>query len=229
LEAQRSSGDTEDALLSSLLSRAFTGQLTAKWEEANAEWIAQKVELQERLPRLLLLALIREKALRIEKVGQAAVLVTALMKYVFLLQMEGQSRPGRDRRFYDFIPYHYGPFAKEVYADLKKLHQEGLIRVRGTGWGAGETGTSEILMAAEEQVPYGDESRRQTESNRIEIGLNHIENAERTLADLPDDLEEDVVAIIDTYGAFDHNALLKTVYEKYPAYAKKSRLHKRND
>jgi type I restriction enzyme S subunit len=211
-------------LLESAMNKTFTGELTAEWEAANAEWIARQVELQERLPRLLLLALIREKVLRVEKVAQAAVLVTALMKYAFLIQMEGQSRQRRDRRFYNFVPYHYGPFAKEVYADLEKLHQEGLIRVRGTGWGTGETGASEILMAAEEQAPYGDESRRQTESNRIEIGLNHVENAERSLADLPDDLKEDVAAIIDTYGDFDHNALLKTVYEKYPAYAKKSRL-----
>jgi type I restriction enzyme S subunit len=36
-----------------------------------------------------------------------------------------------------------------------------------------------------------------------------------------------VTAILDAYGDLDHNALLKTVYEKYPAYAKKSRVHKK--
>jgi hypothetical protein len=31
----------------------------------------------------------------------------------------------------------------------------------------------------------------------------------------------------DSYGDLDHNTLLKTVYEKYPAYAQKIRVHKR--
>lgn len=224
--SERLTGGVKDAgrLFASLMNQAFTGQLTAEWEGANAEWIAQQVDLSERLPRLVLLALIREKAVRVEKLAQAAILVTALMKYAFLLQMEGQFRQGRVRRFYNFVPYHYGPFAKEVYADLKKLHQEGLIRVRRTGWGAGETDTSEILMAAEEQAPYWDDSSRQTQSNRIEISLNDVENAQKILVGLPDDLKEDVAAIIDAYGDFDHNVLLKTVYDKYPAYAKKRRV-----
>ena len=57
--------------------------------------------------------------------------------------------------------------------------------------------------------------------------MNHVENAEEILADLPNDLKEDVAAIIDTYGDLEHNTLLKTVCDRYPAYAKKSRLHKK--
>lgn len=33
-------------------------------------------------------------------------------------------------------------------------------------------------------------------------------------------------ALIETYGHLSHNALLKAVYKKYPAYARKSRLRK---
>jgi hypothetical protein len=47
------------------------------------------------------------------------------MKYAFLLQMEGNGR----RRFYHFVPYRYGPFTKEFYADLQKLKEEGLVHV----------------------------------------------------------------------------------------------------
>jgi type I restriction enzyme S subunit len=188
-EAQRSSS----AALSSLLSRAFTGELTAEWEAANAEEIAAQQALHERLPRLLLLALLVEKAKRANR-AVAEVLVTALMKYAFLLQMEGN---GGRRRLYHFVPYHYGPFAKELYTDLQALQQEGLVRVDND-----------------------------SEEDKTKITMVDSTRADKALAALPDDLKEDAAAIIETYGDLGHNALLKAVYEKYPAYAKKSRLRR---
>lgn len=180
----------QEGLFSSLLSRAFTGELTAEWEAANADWIAAQQALYERLPRLLALALIAEKAKRARR--SAEVLVTALMKYLFLVQMEGSSTR---RRFYHFVPYHYGPFAKELYSDLEKLQDEGLVRV--------------------ESDP---------EEEKTKIALADPARIDEELGALPDDLKQDVATIIETYGELDHNALLKTVYEKYPAYARRSRL-----
>lgn len=183
-----------NATFNSLLSRAFTGELTAEWEAANAAWIAEQQALNERLPRLLILALIAEKAKRARR--SAEVLLTALMKYLFLVQMEGSSTR---RRFYHFVPYHYGPFAKELYTDLEKLQNEGLVRVESN-----------------------------PEEEKTKITLADPARIDGELARLPDDLKQDVAAIIESYGDLDHNALLKTVYEKYPAYARKSRLkHKR--
>ena len=176
-----------------ILSRAFTGELTAEWEAVNADWIQEQVALQERLPRLILLAFIRERLARAEKTAQAAVLVTALMKYAFLFQMEGNGR----RRYYQFEPYLYGPFAKEVYTDLERLQAAGLVSVTND-----------------------------PEEEKTRITLADPSKAEAALADLPHDLKEDVTAILNAYGNLDHNALLKAVYEKYPAYAKNSRLKK---
>lgn len=184
-----------EAVFSSLLSRAFTGELTAEWEAANADWIAERQALYERLPRLVVLALLLENAKRASRAA-AEVLVTALMKYSFLLQMEGSASR---RRFYHFVPYHYGPFAKELYTDLEALQQEGLVRVEN-----------------------------EAEEDKTKITVTDPARAGEALAALPDDLKEDVAAIIETYGELDHNALLKTVYERYPAYARKSRLkHKK--
>lgn len=180
-----------EGVLASLLECTFTGQLTAEWEAVNADFIAAQVKLHERLSRLILLALIREQAARTEKTAQAVVLVTALMKYAFLLQMEGNGR----RQFYHFVPYHYGPFAKELYADLERLQADGLVTVDNN---MGE--------------------------HKIRITLADFARAEAALEEFSDDLKEDVAAIIDAYGDLDHNALLKTVYYKYPAYAKKSRV-----
>lgn len=185
--------EENEVLFQNLLSRAFTGELTAEWEAANAEWIAAQQTLYERLPRLLILALIAEKAKRARR--SAEVLVTALMKYVFLFQMEGSAS---HRRLYHFVPYHYGPFAKELYADLEKLQEEGLVRV--------------------ESDP---------EEEKTKITLADPARIDEELAALPDDLKQDVATIIETYGDLDHTALLNTVYEKYPAYARKSRLKRK--
>lgn len=182
------------AVFSSLLSRAFTGELTAEWEVANAEWIAQQQALYNRLPQLLILALLAEKAKRASRAA-SEVLVTALMKYVFLLQMEGSAS---HRRLYHFVPYHFGPFAKELYDDLKKLQHVGLVRVEAD-----------------------------PEEEKTKITLANSARIEEELSALPDDLKQDVATIIDTYGDLDHNALLNAVYEKYPTYASKSRLKRK--
>lgn len=187
--AIKTSFETADAVFTSLLSRAFTGELTADWEAANADWIAAQQMLYERLPRLVLLALLAEAAQR----NRSALLVTALMKYVFLLQMEATGR----RRFYHFVPYHYGPFAKELYADLEQLRQEGLITIN-----------------------------EDAEGEKTRITVTDPARVQQALGELPEDLRADVAAILDQYGQLEHNRLLKTVYEKYPAYAKKSRLLK---
>ena len=177
--------------LDTLFAQAFTGQLTAEWEASHVEEIAAQQALHERLPQLVLLALLRENARRI---GQtAALLVTALMKYTFLLQMEGTS----GRRLYHFVPYHYGPFAKELYADLEHLCEQGLVNVEDGG------------------------------EERTKITLADPAGAEEALADLPEAVAADVVAALDEYGDLNYKVLLKTVYEKYPAYAKKSRLRRK--
>lgn len=186
----------EDAEKSFLIltAQAFTGELTAEWEAANAEWIAQQQDLYGRLSQLLILALIAEKAKRERR--SAEMLVTALMEYIFLVQMEGSAAR---RRFYHFVPYHYGPFAKELYSDLLALQGDGLVCVEPDA-----------------------------EEDKTKITVTDPARAEEALAALPEDLKEDVATIIETYGDLDHNALLKTVYERYPAYARKSRLkHKK--
>lgn len=181
---------TASRMFASLLSLAFTGELTAEWEWANAELIVSSQELQENLPRLALLAMLAEATRR----RDSAVLVTALMKYLFLLQMEGNGR----RRLYQFVPYHYGPFAKDLYADLEQLQSEGLIAIDND-----------------------------TDEDKTRITMADPQCIEATLGEIPDDLHEDIGSILDEYGELDHNRLLKTVYKKYPAYAKNSRLRKK--
>jgi type I restriction enzyme S subunit len=194
LERENNAKNDSHALFSSLLSRAFTGELTAEWETTNAQQIAATQKFYQRLPQLIILSFLKEKINRIQRQKtDTAVLVTALMKYVFLFQMEGVAK----RRLYQFIPYHYGPFAKELYTDLETLQEQGLIAV--------------------------DDS----DEDKTRISLFNSEVVEAELAELPADLQADIEAIIDSYGDLDLTSLLATVYEKYPAYAKKSKLKQR--
>lgn len=182
-----------NGMFKALLNQAFSGELTAEWEASNAEYITDRQSFYERLPRLLVLALLAEK---VKQARQAPVnsLVAVLMTCVFLFQMEGKSR----RRLYHFVPYDNGPFAKELHDDLEKLQEEGFVTL--------VKGINEV---------------------KTQITLKDPEKSEQALAELPDELKEDVTAVIERYGHLDHSALLKTVHEKYPAYARKRLPHRK--
>jgi len=113
------------------------------------------------------------------------------MKYVFLFQMEAASR----RRLYRFVPYHYGPFARDLYTDLQALSEQGLIT-----------------------LDNGDEERTR-------ISLTESGDLQAIFSDLSEDFKDDVSTVLDTYGYLSHKELLKQVYEKYPSYTVKSRLN----
>lgn len=48
-----------------------------------------------------------------------------LMKWLFLLRNETDI--DIEKSFYDFLPYHYGPFSFTVYRDLSELKRDGLV------------------------------------------------------------------------------------------------------
>lgn len=50
-----------------------------------------------------------------------------LQKSVFLLGEE--RREALDEDFYEFEPYHYGPFCLDVYLDAEALEKQGLIAI----------------------------------------------------------------------------------------------------
>lgn len=50
---------------------------------------------------------------------------TVFVKLVFLLRQETEL--GRDRSFYDFVPYNFGPFSFTLYWDLGSLRQNGYV------------------------------------------------------------------------------------------------------
>ena len=157
---------------------------TAVWEAAHADEIAAEQTQREQLPRLVLLDFVRERQRRrpIEPV-----LITSLMKDIFLLQKEGTT----GQTLYHFVPYKYGPFARELYQDLEALAVEGFIAVT------------------------------ESDEERTEIALAPSKEAtvQEVITKLPENLRADVTRVLEQYGHLSHNQLLATVYEKFPAHA----------
>ena len=179
------------ATFENLMSQAFSGELTTDWEAVNAEAIRQRQAFEEQVPRLVALDLLAEKAASTAPAApEAGLLLTAMMKLLFLVQMKGSAR----RRFYHFVPYHYGPFAKELYDDLERLQQEGLVSIE------------------------------QADEDKTRLMLADADRARQMVAQLPEDLRQDVRTVLDEYGGLTHNQLLARVYEEFPAYARRSRL-----
>jgi type I restriction enzyme S subunit len=176
-------------LFQGLMQRAFTGALTAVWEAAHADEIAAEQARREGLPRLVLLDCVRERQ---RHRPSEPVLITSLMKYVFLLQKEGTT----GQTLYHFVPYKYGPFARELYQDLEALAADRFITVT------------------------------ETDEERTEIAIVPSKETmvQSAVAELPEDLQADIAAVVEQYGDLAHNDLLATVYQKFPAYATKSRL-----
>lgn len=175
-----------EATFDALLAQAFAGNLTAAWEVSEAEQIKQQQVIDEQVPRLVALEIARHY-------GDTGLLVTAMMKFLFLIQMRGSAK----RRFYQFVPYHYGPFAKELYADLETLQEGDLI-----------------------EIDNGEE-------DKTRITLTDPTRAKEVTQQLPEEMREDIKTILGEYGGLTHKALLNRVYEEFPAYAKKSRLRRK--
>lgn len=49
-----------------------------------------------------------------------------LMKWSFLLRHESKTQGGSS--FYDFLPYHYGPFSFSLYQEIGKLQDQGFVK-----------------------------------------------------------------------------------------------------
>lgn len=195
-QQQTQSRQRLEAAFETLLTRAFRGELTAD------------LTLQEAFgftDRQMTLLRILNGAAQI----QEPVLVTSTMKYAFLFQTEGTragqpvERMAAERRApyitepaYDFVPYKYGPFAKELYDDLEALAASGLVRA--------------------EHPPKGKGTLRE----KTEIYL--VQNQTDTIHDLVDSLSPKVRlavdAVIGEYGNLSQNRLLDMVYRRYPEY-----------
>lgn len=127
---------------------------------------------------------------------------TRLQKLVFLMEQELDDEIGRliQSPDYNFVPYDYGPFSKQLYNDLDSLEEAGLIKVDEEDMVDGKVKyTYHLTDRGESWV------RDQFDSNTgiQEIGL---------LADRLKSKYNDVLL----------SELIEEVYSEYPEYAENS-------
>lgn len=181
--------ETLESLFKLLQKKAFTGELTADWrEQNNIQW--ELPEITER--QAVLLASIYYHQNFIQKPA----MITVAMKEAFLLQQEAGLNLG-----YDFIPYKYGPFSKEVYEDIEELEKNLLV----------------------ERV----KPRKDIEMTEIKLIDEFKDWAERIIKTLPQEIKETIKAYTGKYGRMELDKLLDYVYAKYPEYAIKSKRKRR--
>ncbi len=176
--------ETLESLFKLLQKKAFTGELTAKWREQNKiEWELPKITERQ----AVLLACLYYY----QNLVQKPAMVTMAMKSAFLLQQEAGLNLG-----YNFIPYKYGPFSKEVYEDLEELEKNLLV----------------------ERV----KPKKDLEMTEIKLLDEFKDWTERIINNLPQKIKYEIKTYTEKYGKMNLNELLDYVYAKYPKYAIKS-------
>jgi uncharacterized protein YwgA len=126
---------------------------------------------------------------------------TRLQKLVFLMEQELDevATASLDSPDYNFIPYDYGPFSKELYDDLDSLEEAGLIEV-------------EEEPMADGKVKY---IYQLTEQGESWVQNQLVDSS----ADKAHSLAEHLAS---EYNDMLLSDLIDEVYAEYPVYAKNS-------
>ena len=181
--------ETLESLFKVLQKKAFTGELTAEWrKEQKIDWVLPKITERQ----AILLALLYYSHIVLKKPA----MLTFAMKEAFLLQREAGLTLG-----YEFIPYKYGPFSKEVYEDIEELEKNLLV----------------------EKV----KPNRDIEKTEVTIVEDFKDWVEKLIDKLPKNHKTLIQFYVQKYGTLSYNELINYVYSKYPEFIGKSRRKRR--
>lgn len=120
---------------------------------------------------------------------------TRLQKMIFLIQKQLEESISIGE-VYEYFPYDYGPFSKELYEDLDELVKEGII-----------------------------EEREETEEGEKKKYYYELTSKGRKLVDdelQNEELKEKVEEIKSQYNEMNLPDLMDKIYSEYPDYAEKS-------
>ena len=177
--------ETLECLFKILQKKVFTGELTAEWrEKQKVDWKLPKITQRQ----AILLALVYYSHIVLKK----SAILTFVMKETFLLQTEAGLTLG-----YEFIPYKYGPFSKEVYEDIEELDKNLLV----------------------EKV----KPKRDIEKTEVTITKDFIDWIEKIINKIPQECKGLVQTYVQKYGTLSYNELVDYVYSKYPEFTTKSK------
>lgn len=152
---------------------------------------------------------------------------TRLTKMIFLFQKEWLSLfkkniKMQDDEFYNFFPWNYGPFSKEIYEDLSFFHLRKFISKKPSE----EEATIEAASEWSEWISINEEQESATEFSEDtfsldEKGLNFTKSMYESLSDDQKNLIEKFKSETQRLSL---RALLKYVYSKYPDFTEKSKI-----
>jgi len=111
-----------------------------------------------------------------------------VQKAMFLMDAEAKQFVGE--KFYQFVPYNYGPFDADVYNDLALLEREGLVASVPTdrGWKMFAATPAGVIAAA--KVQQGADAK----------AVAYLQK------------------VVDWVASLSFTALVRAIYEKYPKY-----------
>ena len=181
--------ETLESLFKVLQKKAFTGELTAEWrEKQKIDWELPKITERQ----AILLALLYYSHVVLKRPA----MLTFAMKETFLLQREADLNLG-----YEFIPYKYGPFSKEVYEDIEELEKNLLV----------------------EKI----KPSRDIEKTEVTIAEDFKDWVEKLIDKLPKNHKTLIQFYVQKYGTLSYNELINYVYSKYPEFSTKSKRKKK--
>jgi uncharacterized protein YwgA len=122
---------------------------------------------------------------------------TRLFKIVYIIQEECKKLKINLDCFYEFRPYYYGPYSKELESDLNYLIQKGFV----------EHSISESSIVVENLYKI------------TQKGVDYIKDAT-----LPSPVLKVINEVVEKYKNYPLAWLLKEVYEKYPSFLDKEPL-----
>lgn len=131
---------------------------------------------------------------------------TRFQKLAFLA---GKQLEERGISLYDFVPYDYGPYSKDLQETIDKLVSEGLVRVRKTQTYGGDDRYDYRLT---------EKGRRSFERNLPDEEMVFNEPSLKTVYSVAKD-------IVGSYNDMPISNLLDIVYTEFPEYAENSVLY----
>lgn len=116
-----------------------------------------------------------------------------LQKSLFILS---RAMPEADRvQFYRFVPYHYGPFNSDIYADAELMQRSGLVSIGRR------------------------QGRRWAEYEATSAGLDRAKVLE---GNAPSQLLEYLRRVVKWARSVTFQQLIRAIYAKYPEYRSNS-------
>ena len=138
--------------------------------------------------------------------------ITRLEKLLFLVDKECKSELNVAEPF-SFVPYHYGPYSKEVYEAVELLEEAGLLEE----WR--EFTDSELDRA--EELLYSDMTTEISYERQFFLTADG-ESVANYLANRHPQLQKKIGCLKDQYAGLTLQNLIFHVYSNYPDYAERS-------